>query len=386
MTPFLLAAFANAPSAGAPAELAALAADAARRRSDRRLAAWDYSTPTGIPEGYDASDRTACGSRRSPPAEVAAPASPRRSTTSGAAKLIRSVIDARLAALGVPGVGSGDALKAVHHLLAAAPFTGVGASGVDFFAEPAAPRRRSSAATSRCSPRCASALDALASPTFARAFAHLDEPGRLPLGQAAPDDLRSRARRRLLAPAVRGLQRSLAGAAGPLARRRLRGRERVGLSARAPTRVDALPLRRRAGAPLRRRRASRCGHRRHERGARRAVGRSRAIRATRRSSASGSPRTPTGSTCAPRSRRATSRRGTCSFRRRRRELAFDAEQLRVLGVGAQRALDARARELGPAARELGAGEACSRRGLPAPRPAAARRAEHSRRRTGRPPA
>jgi penicillin amidase len=168
--PFLLAAWQRAGEPGAPPELAAFAADDQLRSAIVRLEDWDYSTPTGIEEGWDAHDLHGVRLPGVPTPEA------RKSAAATVynvwrAKAIRSVIDARLSALGVPGVGSGDALKALHHLLAQDPFTGVGASGVDFFPEPAAlpaedRRDRALLAALR------SALDALASDTFAPAFAH----------------------------------------------------------------------------------------------------------------------------------------------------------------------------------------------------------------------
>ena len=55
--PFIEQALANARRPDAPAELAALAADARIVEAVGRFAAWDRSTPTGILEGFDASDR-----------------------------------------------------------------------------------------------------------------------------------------------------------------------------------------------------------------------------------------------------------------------------------------------------------------------------------------
>ena len=56
LEPFIERAYANATSAGSPPQLEALAADPALGEAVRRLRAWDASTPTGITEGYDASD------------------------------------------------------------------------------------------------------------------------------------------------------------------------------------------------------------------------------------------------------------------------------------------------------------------------------------------
>ncbi len=57
MIPFLLEAFDNASESEAPSELAALAADEEIEEAVKRLDKWDFSTPTGIPEGYDAADK-----------------------------------------------------------------------------------------------------------------------------------------------------------------------------------------------------------------------------------------------------------------------------------------------------------------------------------------
>jgi penicillin amidase len=161
MTPFLLAAFANAQ---------ALAADPRVAEAVGRLADWDWSTPTGLAEGWDASDVLGTRLDPVPAAEVEASVAATIYNV-WRAKLIKSVIDARLAALGVPGVGSGDALKAVHHLLAQPTFSGVGHSGVDFFPAPAglpAAARRDVALLGALR----DALDALASNAYARAFAN----------------------------------------------------------------------------------------------------------------------------------------------------------------------------------------------------------------------
>jgi penicillin amidase len=56
LVPFLLAAHGHALRPGAPAQLAALGSDPEIAEAIGRLAAWDFSTPTGIPEGYDAAD------------------------------------------------------------------------------------------------------------------------------------------------------------------------------------------------------------------------------------------------------------------------------------------------------------------------------------------
>ena len=169
LTPHVVAAFASAQRAGAPPELAALAADPRVAEAAARLAAWDYTTPTGIPEGYDAGhlhgQRMPFVSAREAAASVAATIE-----NVWRAKLIKRSVDATLARVGVPAVSSTDSLKALLHLLARQPFTGVGASGVDFFPEPAAlpPADRRDVAILTA---LRDALDALAGDDFATAFA-----------------------------------------------------------------------------------------------------------------------------------------------------------------------------------------------------------------------
>ena len=171
MVPFLVAAWENAMAPGAPAALAALAADPELAEAAGRLGDWDGSTPTGIPEGYDHHDTDGKRTPSVTPEEAQASVAATLYNV-WRAKLIRALIDARLAALGVPGVGSGDALKAVHHLLAEEPFDGVGASGVDFFPEPAALADPGDRRDHALLTALGTALDALASDDFAAAFGH----------------------------------------------------------------------------------------------------------------------------------------------------------------------------------------------------------------------
>jgi penicillin amidase len=168
MTPFLLEAFANASDPGAPAELAALAADPSVTEAVGRLSTWDFSTPTGIPEGYDAHDndgkRTPSVPKKEAEASVAATI-----YNMWRGQAIRATVDATLASFGL-GVGSGDALKAAYNLLSQVTFTGVGASGVDFFPEPAALTDAEDRRDVVLLSALRSALDLLASNEFAAAF------------------------------------------------------------------------------------------------------------------------------------------------------------------------------------------------------------------------
>jgi penicillin amidase len=169
MTPFLLTAFDNASDVGAPAELAALAADPEIAEAVGRLAAWDFSTPTGIPEGYDASDKDGVRSNVVKDSEKQAAVAATLYNV-WRAKAIKAVIDATLSSVGAPGVGSSDGLKALHHLLVQAPFTGVGASGVDFFPAPAALADAEDRRDATLLTALKTALDALASNDFLAAF------------------------------------------------------------------------------------------------------------------------------------------------------------------------------------------------------------------------
>jgi penicillin amidase len=175
LTPFLLDAFDAAVAPGAPAELAALGADPEIAEAVGRLADWDFSTPTGIEEGYDAHDVMGKRSAGVPTPEARASVAATIYNV-WRAKAIKSVVDATLADLGVSGVGSSDGLKALYHLLGTEPFTGLStAADVDFFPEPAglsAGERRD--VTLLAAMR--TALDALASDDFAAAFDHSTDP------------------------------------------------------------------------------------------------------------------------------------------------------------------------------------------------------------------
>jgi penicillin amidase len=134
LTPYLLAAFDHATAAGAPAGLATLAADPRVSEALGRLRAWDFSTPTGIQEGWDPGDD---------PTALPAP-SPQEVANSVAAtiyatwrsEIIRRVIDKPLQLVGLAAYAPGSdlALSAVRHLLDTfATAHGVGASGLNFF-------------------------------------------------------------------------------------------------------------------------------------------------------------------------------------------------------------------------------------------------------------
>ena len=134
MTPHLIAAFDDATAAGAWSPLATLASDPRITEAIARLRAWDFSSPTGIPQGYDPGDD---------PLALPAP-SQTEIDDSVAATLfamwrsyaVKNTIDATLS-----GMGLGDALPGDTDAYVGLKFLldnfdalqGHGVSGVAFF-------------------------------------------------------------------------------------------------------------------------------------------------------------------------------------------------------------------------------------------------------------
>jgi penicillin G amidase len=94
-----------------------------------RLAAWDHTAPTGIPEGWDAADVD--GVRLPPSADEIADSVAATIFSAWRGQMIQATIDATLAPLGLPEPGSDRAVIALRHLLDRG---GASVSGVDFFA------------------------------------------------------------------------------------------------------------------------------------------------------------------------------------------------------------------------------------------------------------
>jgi penicillin amidase len=160
LVPHITAALAAAQAPGAPPTLAALGSDPQIQEAVARLAAWDFSTPTGIPQGYDSSD--SAGSLANPDqAEIDASVAATIYTLWRGQALAR-IVDAPLIARGLGGVlPDGDkAMTALRRLLAG---SGTGASGIVFLADQAA---RDTAVLQALR----DALDRAASPAFAPAF------------------------------------------------------------------------------------------------------------------------------------------------------------------------------------------------------------------------
>ena len=160
LTPFVTAALAAARTPGAPPPLAALGADPAIQEAVARLAAWKFSTPTGIAEGYDASDFYGM---RYPPTQAEIDASVATTIYSlWRGRVLAAIVDGPLAARGLGGFlpGGDQAMTALRRLLAS---DGTGASGIQFFAGPVG---RDTAVLGALK----AALDLAASPAFAPAF------------------------------------------------------------------------------------------------------------------------------------------------------------------------------------------------------------------------
>ncbi len=168
--PYLLAAFDNSQASGAWNQLAALGSSARIVEAIGRLRHWDYSTPTGIQQGYDAGDN---------PSALPAPGQAEIDASVAASiyaawrnKSIRNTIDVTLTGVGLGSYlpGGRDAQTAFKFLLDNfAVLNGKGASGLTFFAATGAPN----AAAARdyvLLKSLSDSLDMLSSDGFSAAF------------------------------------------------------------------------------------------------------------------------------------------------------------------------------------------------------------------------
>ncbi len=141
VVPHILQAFDNAAAPGAWAGLAQQAAGPNMQAVRTLLGGWDFSSPTGIVEGYDPGD---------PP--LAAPTAPSATEIDHSVSaavysmwrgtMVQNTIDATLTAIGLGDnlPPSTVALNAtIHHLETFDSNQGIGASGVNFFTNPDAP-------------------------------------------------------------------------------------------------------------------------------------------------------------------------------------------------------------------------------------------------------
>jgi penicillin G amidase len=168
--PYLLAAYDHSKESGAWPQLAALGDDARIAEAISHLDKWNYSTPTGIQQGYDAGDN---------PSALAAPSQDEIDFSISAtiyaawrSAAIRNTIDKTLTSVGLGNYkpGSRDAQAGFKFLLDNySALAGKGASGLTFFAASGAPN----AAAARdyvLLKALGDGLDMLASDGFAAAF------------------------------------------------------------------------------------------------------------------------------------------------------------------------------------------------------------------------
>ena len=134
-TPLILQAFENANSKAANPLLAALAADPRVAEAVKRLHRWDYSTPTGVEEGYDASDKN--GHRNAPSTEEVEHSIAATIYSVWRGRMIANTIDQVVDAIGLPRPPNSLAMTALRNLFDQydAQF-GFGASGLNFFNVP----------------------------------------------------------------------------------------------------------------------------------------------------------------------------------------------------------------------------------------------------------
>lgn len=130
--PFISQALENSTRQGASTQLIALAADPALVEAVGRLAAWDFTTPTGILEGYDAFDPEW---QQTPPSDAEVASSVGATLYSiWRSELVKSVIDSKLIPYGLPVPDPARSVTALKNLLDAFPVNhGIGASGLNFF-------------------------------------------------------------------------------------------------------------------------------------------------------------------------------------------------------------------------------------------------------------
>ena len=167
-TPLILNAYENATSGTAHPLLAALASDPRVAEAVDRLDDWDYSTPTGVPEGYDASDEN--GNRAAPSAAEIEHSIAATIYSVWRGRMIGNTIDQVLDTIGLPRPPSSLSMTALRNLFDKYDTQfGVGVSGLNFFNVPGVddPLARRDILILKS---VQDALDLLASPQFADAF------------------------------------------------------------------------------------------------------------------------------------------------------------------------------------------------------------------------
>lgn len=170
--PHITRALDNAAASSNPA-LVGLASNPLVAAAVGRLRTWDFSTPTGIAEGYDAADVNGVLSAPTQAEIDASVAATIYSTWRG--QFIKNTIDAVLGVGNLPRPSSTSTVAALRNLLENyGTRHGAGASGVQFFNVPGVPNTAETAAARRdilILTSVANALSLLASDEFAPAFA-----------------------------------------------------------------------------------------------------------------------------------------------------------------------------------------------------------------------
>lgn len=171
--PYIVQALANAQGLEANPLLSAFAASPTLVEAVGRLSTWDFSTPTGLSQGYDAFDINGVLAEPSDEEINASVAATLYSVWRG--QFVRNVIDRLLTPFNLPGPGDQQTLVAIRKLLDNFDQTqGVGASGLNFFNIPdveSAEDRRDILILQSLS----AGLERLAGEAFAPAFAYSTE-------------------------------------------------------------------------------------------------------------------------------------------------------------------------------------------------------------------
>lgn len=132
--PFITRALTNASTSTTP-QLSALAASPQLQDAVRRLSSWKFTTPTGIPEGYDAGDPAGTLHPRTSVEVADSVAATLYSVWRG--RFVANTFDATLIPLGLAVPPDEQALAGLRHLLENFDSNqGVGSSGLNFFQVP----------------------------------------------------------------------------------------------------------------------------------------------------------------------------------------------------------------------------------------------------------